>query len=738
MTSILRALFCKILEKPSGRLAMRRRLFLRQPEQLEARVLLSGSPVLLDINTDGGSFPGSAKATTLGVFSYAYEPSTGYELYVTDGTTAGSHLVRDLEPGASSSSPSNFTEADGFVFFTAYTSSRGSELWRTDGTTAGTWIVADIYAGSNSSDPSYLTFMNGTLYFSASDGSSGTELWKSNGTMAGTTRIKDINAGSGSSSPSGLVELDNVVLFSAYNTAGGTELWKTSGTSSGTVMVKDIYDGTSSSDPSYLTRVGNSVYFAATDPDVGRELWRSDGTLAGTVNVADINPGVNSSNPYNFMPVNTTTLFFVAYTDVVGTELFKSSGTDATTLLVEDINPGSFGSYPYSLTNVSGALYFSADNGTNGYELWKSTGSAATTSMILDLYPGANGSSPYYLTYLNSKLYFSATTTTYGNELFESDGTATGTKLNANIYDGASSSLPNGLLAYKDYLIFSANDGLHDTELYSVNTRPTVVIDNHNIGYTETGTWSFSSLAGVNGSKSRYSSSTTAKASWSATALTPGYYKVELYKILHSSNATNVNIQVVSAEGTSTQTMSFSSIRQSGWTEVGYYQFSGGATQLVSLAKSSAAGVLRSDAVRFTPVSNPENVDFGSVNHVESGTWSNSSAVGSAASTTRFSSSLSASATYSAAIRAGYYTVQFYLVVAVGSATNAEVTVSAAGKTTVFKVNQTVGVSRWITLGRFYFSGNGIETVSLRNAGTSGTLRSDAVRFFEDLNNSGL
>ena len=150
---------------------MRRRPFLRQPEQLEARILLSDSPVLLVIDSESGSSPGSAKATTLGVFSYAYEPSTGYELYVTDGTTAGSRLVRDLEPGAGSSFPGSFTEADGFFFF-AYTSSRGYELWRTDGTSAGTWIVADIYAGSNSSYPSSLTFMNGTLLFLA--GTSGT------------------------------------------------------------------------------------------------------------------------------------------------------------------------------------------------------------------------------------------------------------------------------------------------------------------------------------------------------------------------------------------------------------------------------------------------------------------------------------------------------------------------------------------------------------------------------------
>ncbi len=352
-------------------------------------------------------------------------------------------------------------------------------------------------------------------------------------------------------------------------------------------------------------------------------------------------------------------------------------------------------------------------------------------------YPGSTSSDPSSLTYLNGKVYFSASTAVDGNELFESDGTGAGTKLTANIYGGAFSSSPSGLLAYKDYLIFGADDGLHGFEPYSLNTRPTVIIDNHNSAYTETGTWGYSSLLlGVNGSKSRFSSTATAKVKCSAADLTVGYYKVEVFKILHGTNAKNIDVQVASAEGTTTQAMSFASNSASGWSDIGVFRFSGSSTQFVSLAKSSAAGILRADAVRFTPVADPEIVDFGSANYAESGTWSNSALLGSASSSTRFSSSVTAKATYADALRAGYYTIQFYLVVAGGSATNAEVEVVAGGKSTVIKVNQTLGVSRWITLGRFYFSGSETEIVTLGNAGTSGSHRADAVRFFESLPDS--
>ncbi len=80
---------------------------------------------------------------------------------------------------------------NGTLYFQASEGSIGAELWRSDGTSAGTVLVRDISPGDGAF-PRHLTNVNGMLYFRADDGNSGTELWRSDGTLAGTVLVRDI------------------------------------------------------------------------------------------------------------------------------------------------------------------------------------------------------------------------------------------------------------------------------------------------------------------------------------------------------------------------------------------------------------------------------------------------------------------------------------------------------------------------------------------------------------------
>jgi ELWxxDGT repeat protein len=97
--------------------------------------------------------------------------------------------VKDIQPGAASSEPENLIAVDGMVLFAATDGVSGIELWRSDGTEAGTLLLKDINPGAADSFPAGFFNWNGTVYFSADDRLAGRELWKTDGTAAGTVRV---------------------------------------------------------------------------------------------------------------------------------------------------------------------------------------------------------------------------------------------------------------------------------------------------------------------------------------------------------------------------------------------------------------------------------------------------------------------------------------------------------------------------------------------------------------------
>ena len=75
-----------------------------------------------------------------------------YEPCISRGTAATTGLLKDIHPGSQSESdPTEFTKAGPYVFFAATESVNGRELWRTDGTAAGTVLVKKIWPGPGTS-----------------------------------------------------------------------------------------------------------------------------------------------------------------------------------------------------------------------------------------------------------------------------------------------------------------------------------------------------------------------------------------------------------------------------------------------------------------------------------------------------------------------------------------------------------------------------------------------------------
>jgi ELWxxDGT repeat protein len=324
----------------------------------------------------GPPLPANFTTFSGSVLFTATDAKTGYELWTTDGTTGGTRHVKDIHPGIQWSIPVSLTPFAGKIFFAADDKLTGDpggfvfadrELFMTDGTEAGTSRSADIFPGPRPSIPFNLTPFGGQLLFTANDGTHGTELWTTDGATDGAKLLKDINP-TGPSNPqvsgrSRLTVAGGRVFFSADDGGAGEELWVSDGTEAGTHLVKDINPG-ADSQPSGLTLFSDRVFFSADDGRHGVELWVSDGSEAGTHLLKDINPGPESSIPLNMLIVGDK-LFFITidFDDVPGlgaTQLWMTDGTEAGTQIVWQAPGRSSGFTIRNLTLLGDRLLFTA------------------------------------------------------------------------------------------------------------------------------------------------------------------------------------------------------------------------------------------------------------------------------------------------------------------------------------------------------------------------------------------
>jgi ELWxxDGT repeat protein len=323
----------------------------------------------------------------------------GQELWKTNGTSSGTSLVKDINPGPNSSQPYRVADMDGKAFFGADDGTHGVEPWISDGTEAGTILLADIAGGASSSNPQDLAPLNRQMLFTATT-ASGIGLWKTDGTPAGTVLLREMGAGTLDHFRfRNQKEIEGKVFFDIRRSGAPSQIWVTDGTSAGTIPLGEL-----SSDS--WTVVNDRLYFIAYGA-TGRELWKTDGTVSGTTLVKTIGPILANTSGVPGVDVDGT-LLFVGDDGVHGRELWRSDGTEAGTWMLSDLYPGPTSSNVSSLLKFEGIVYFTANNNLNGNELWRSDGSVAGTVLVDDINPGSASSDPYPMVVVNDLLLFSA------------------------------------------------------------------------------------------------------------------------------------------------------------------------------------------------------------------------------------------------------------------------------------------------------------------------------------------
>ena len=229
--------------------------FYRFDPVAETITQVPGAPSIVD---------GQAAVTSNGLVFVGVTNQQPSGLFVLGSATGTATLVQTWSNTSDIAGATEFTTVNDKVYFVRGTNNSNTELWKSDGTDAGTKMVKDINPGTGSSSPSHLTNLNGELFFIANDGVHGVELWKSGGLDSNTILVKDIVPGAGSSSfQGGFVEFNGQFAFVANN-----KLQTTDGTPAGTIEL-------AASPTVGIAPVvfGNNLIFDGGNSTVGFELF---------------------------------------------------------------------------------------------------------------------------------------------------------------------------------------------------------------------------------------------------------------------------------------------------------------------------------------------------------------------------------------------------------------------------------------------------------------------------------
>ena len=198
---------------------------------------------------------------------------TGIELWKHETATNTTFMVKDINPGVLSSSPSHLTVMGTTIYMSANAGTTyGTELYAYDTTNNSTWLAADISPGFAGSAPSELVILGTRVYLQATSGSH-FEMWAYESSNNSFWEVTNIQSTSGTGGPNELTVRGNTVFFSADDGTTGEELWAHNSINETTWQVVDLNSGSGGN--VYRIHVHeDNVYFSADDGVDGIELWR--------------------------------------------------------------------------------------------------------------------------------------------------------------------------------------------------------------------------------------------------------------------------------------------------------------------------------------------------------------------------------------------------------------------------------------------------------------------------------
>jgi ELWxxDGT repeat protein len=355
-------------------------------------------------------------ATTSGLFFIGEQANSGPELWFSDGTAAGTRLVRDIFPGPSSSGIQHLTAVGERVFFAASSAEDESGLWVSDGTSAGTRIISpSTPLGSMVAVDDRVFFTRGVHFIQQLAGYTYTdyELWTSDGTTNGTRVVRrfyeppatTVLAAEPANFPNQIqvlnqltvvqdrllfsINLASVVLYPDDHDTTSDGLWAFADNTLHQLSTQRVWQ----IEPAGSDAV---VLEMPTDPDNAQRVLRSDGTPAGTEVL------YQGNNISSVMPVGDA-LYMLSNSVAPMRIDHRSAAGVVTTVYTHDVPIDAAG---LAMTALGNQLLFLGNDLAHGSEWWRSDGTPTGTGMIVDLNTTNQSDNPTLLMEVGNKVFF--------------------------------------------------------------------------------------------------------------------------------------------------------------------------------------------------------------------------------------------------------------------------------------------------------------------------------------------
>ena len=206
-------------------------------------------------------------------FFVGYSPAAGFEIWQSNGTTAGTEMVGEVIPGEGQIYTTIYAATANQFFFiggTSLSDETAFHLYATSGKAVGGIQQLNSQVGNGT-----LEVRDTYVYFIDRQFPEGTSYWaRTNGTPEGTVRF---DPGEPYRPGAFVEELNQAAFFTARPMdVSNMELYIMPGQPSEMHLFADIRPGTSGSSPRYITRVNGKLVFTADDGIHGRELWAAE------------------------------------------------------------------------------------------------------------------------------------------------------------------------------------------------------------------------------------------------------------------------------------------------------------------------------------------------------------------------------------------------------------------------------------------------------------------------------